>query len=285
MEEFLIHALSPRTAGKSDDVTEHAPLGHRPPPRAHVAPSSGGACGRMRSCATGNTTTRTAVETARQPSLPGKDRRSHSHGRLGAVLVQERELCRLVGMVVSLHAHRGVRLVGAQRGPEHLDRTRLQDPAQRQVLSACSIQRQPAHTAANPAHAAPAASPRTAAEWQPVRGVKAAEWAPPPLPENARTPRTLRHLQPAAPPRGQLGLVGQRKGVRRDSVRRGGRHGDASVTSCFFKVPEVAPESRPRRGTCHIPDEGRVTSSTRDVSHPRRGTCHVPDEGRDSRTK
>jgi hypothetical protein len=46
-------------------------------------------------------------------------------------------------MVVRLHAHRGVRLVGAQRGPEHLDRTRLQDPAQRQGLSACSIQWHP----------------------------------------------------------------------------------------------------------------------------------------------
>jgi hypothetical protein len=140
-----------------------------------------------RSCSTGSTTTRTAGQTAQQPSLPEKDRISHSRGRLGAVLVKERELCRLVGMVVSLHAHRGVRLVRAQRGPEHLDRTRLQDPAQREGLSACSIRR---HTAAHPAHAAPA-TPRPHVEWQPVRWRKAG---------TASAPRECAHSPHTVPP-------------------------------------------------------------------------------------
>jgi hypothetical protein len=49
--------------------------------------------------------------------------------RLGTVLLEELRQRRLLGVVVLLHAQRRIRLVGAQRGAEHLDGARLQDPA------------------------------------------------------------------------------------------------------------------------------------------------------------
>jgi hypothetical protein len=66
--------------------------------------------------------------------------------------------------------------------------------------------------------------------------------APPPLPDNARTPRTLCHHQPAAVPSGQLGLVGQREGVRRYSVGRCGRHW--KQTKCEASCTIRGPSSR-----------------------------------------